>query len=146
MAGPPSPLEPKNPFPATVVIIPVEASTRRSRGLFASATKMFPRLSKAISLPPTGKKVKFALDSLGNIFVADANNARLRRVDASTGIITTVAGNGFFGSSGDGGPAINSEVDAYGVALDSAASTFPLKDSNIPPIISPPALIHTFSP
>src|SRR5260370_1182190 len=145
MAGPPSPLEPKNPFPATVVIIPVEASTRRSRALFASATKMFPRLSNAnLTFFPVGGR-EIALDSLGNIFVADANNPRLRRVDASTGIITTVAGNGFFGSSGDGGPAINSEVDAYGVALDSAGSIFLIKDSKIRRIDASTGIIQTFA-
>ena len=46
-----------------------------------------------------------ALDRHGNIYIADLKNDRIRRVDASTGIITTVAGNGEHGYSGDGGPA-----------------------------------------
>ena len=46
-----------------------------------------------------------ALDRHGNIYIADLKNDRVRRVDASTGIITTVAGNGEHGYSGDGGPA-----------------------------------------
>src|SRR6266849_6471691 len=48
---------------------------------------------------PTG----VAVDNSGNVFVADYNNHRIRRVDAITGIITTVAGNGAQGFSGDGG-------------------------------------------
>ena len=46
-----------------------------------------------------------AVDQQGNIYIADLKNDRVRRVDASTGIITTVAGNGERGYSGDGGPA-----------------------------------------
>src|SRR5204863_186490 len=46
-----------------------------------------------------------ALDGAGNLFIADRENQRLRRVDAGTGTITTVAGNGTVGFRGDGGPA-----------------------------------------
>ncbi len=46
-----------------------------------------------------------ALDRHGNIYIADLKNDRIRKVDSSTGIITTVAGNGEHGYSGDGGPA-----------------------------------------
>ena len=46
-----------------------------------------------------------ALDRHGNIYIADLKNDRIRKVDASTGIITTVAGTGEHGYSGDGGPA-----------------------------------------
>lgn len=45
------------------------------------------------------------LDAEGNLYIADTFNQRIRRVDAKTGIITTVAGSGELGFSGDGGPA-----------------------------------------
>src|SRR5215471_14230593 len=45
-----------------------------------------------------------ASDRFGNIFIVDTNNQRIRRVDALSGIITTVAGNGIYAYSGDGGP------------------------------------------
>lgn len=45
------------------------------------------------------------LDSTGNIYFADQSNHRVRRIDAGTGIITTIAGNGSSAFSGDGGPA-----------------------------------------
>ncbi len=46
-----------------------------------------------------------ALDTFGNIFIADGGNRVIRRVDASTGNINTIAGNGSYGYGGDGGPA-----------------------------------------
>jgi len=46
-----------------------------------------------------------AFDSAGNMYIADANNNRVRKVDVVTGTITTIAGNGTSGFGGDGGPA-----------------------------------------
>jgi len=60
-----------------------------------------------------------AIDSAGNIYIVDAHNNRIRKVTASTGIITTVAGNGTEGYSGDGGPATSAEISpSGGVAVD----------------------------
>ena len=50
--------------------------------------------------------VAVALDSTGNLYIADSGNSRVRRV-SSFGAISTAAGNGAFGASGDGGPASN---------------------------------------
>ena len=63
-----------------------------------------------------------ALDTLGNLYIADSANERIRKVDTS-GIITTLAGNelnGYVGSySGDGGPATNANLNTpSGVAVD----------------------------
>lgn len=46
-----------------------------------------------------------ATDNAGNVYIADYGNARIRRVDGISGIITTIAGNGATTASGDGGPA-----------------------------------------
>ena len=46
-----------------------------------------------------------AFDAAGNLYLADVMNHCIRRVDAATGIITTIAGNGAAGYAGDGGPA-----------------------------------------
>ena len=45
------------------------------------------------------------VDSIGNLYIADVLNNRVRKVDIATGIISTIAGNGTLGSSGDGGAA-----------------------------------------
>ena len=63
--------------------------------------------------------IAVAVDKFGNIFIADTYNSRVRRIDANTKIISTVAGNGNFGFSGDGGLAINAELyNPLGLAID----------------------------
>lgn len=52
-----------------------------------------------------------AVDRDGTLYIADSGHNRIRRVDARTGIITTVAGTGVDGFSGDGGPAAQAELD-----------------------------------
>lgn len=71
-----------------------------------------------------------ALDSLGNLYIADSVNYRVRKVDASTGIITTVAGNGTNADSGDGGAAIDASFRfPGGIALDSSDRLY-IADAN----------------
>ena len=65
-----------------------------------------------------------ALDASGNLYIADLDNNRIRKVSPS-GIITTVAGNGTEGYSGDNGPATSAELYApYGVALDASGNLY----------------------
>ena len=52
-----------------------------------------------------------AVDAIGNVYIATGFDNRIRKVDAATGIITTIAGNGDFSSSGDGGPAVSATVN-----------------------------------
>lgn len=60
-----------------------------------------------------------AVDQDGNLYIADSANNRIRKV--SNGIITTVAGSGLVGNSGDSGLAANAQLSApVGVAVDSA--------------------------
>jgi len=77
---------------------------------------------------PTGVTV----DALGNIFIVDTDNNRIRKIDTN-GIITTVAGNGSYGYSGDGGMATNAALYLYGgsptyqsynMAVDAAGNLF----------------------
>jgi sugar lactone lactonase YvrE len=60
-----------------------------------------------------------AVDSGGNLYLADAGNNRVRKLTAATGIVTTVAGNGIRGHAGDGAPAPEAQLDGpTGVAID----------------------------
>ena len=71
-----------------------------------------------------------ALDKDGNLYIADRNNMRIRRVTAGTGVIATVAGNGDFGFAGDGGAATAATLYApYAIAVDSAGVAF-IADTN----------------
>ncbi|MFL5787469.1 MAG: gliding motility-associated C-terminal domain-containing protein [Flavisolibacter sp.] len=54
--------------------------------------------------------VAICFDGAGNMYIAEYTNQRIRKVDGGTGIITTIAGNGTAGFSGDGGPAINAQL------------------------------------
>jgi len=53
-----------------------------------------------------------ALDKYNNLYIADIGHARVRKVTATTGIINTVAGNGEYTYSGDGGPATSASLAA----------------------------------
>src|SRR6202142_4072942 len=66
-----------------------------------------------------------AVDSNGNVFIADTNNSVIRKVAAATGFISPVAGNGTLGYSGDGGAATGAELQyPYGVAVDSSGNLY----------------------
>ena len=67
----------------------------------------------------------FAVDASGNIYIADTNNDRIRLVTKSTGIITTVAGDGSFGDYGDGGLATSARLSyPNGVAVDASGNIY----------------------
>ncbi len=66
-----------------------------------------------------------AVDLDGNIYIVDTGNNAVRRVDAVTGIITTLAGNGTSGYSGDGGPATAATLDTpFDVAVDKTGNVY----------------------
>ena len=66
-----------------------------------------------------------AVDSAGDLFIADTANNVIREVVKATGDIITVAGNGTAGYSGDNGPATAAELDSpRGIAVDSAGDLF----------------------
>lgn len=64
-------------------------------------------------------------DRQGNLYLADLGNQVIRRIDGETGIITRVAGSGKVGRGGDGGPALDAELDTTcGVAVDDAGNLY----------------------
>ena len=66
-----------------------------------------------------------AVDGSGNVYIADQWNNRIRKVDTSTGIITTVAGNGTRGFAGDGGQATAAQINRpRGVGVDGSGNLY----------------------
>jgi sugar lactone lactonase YvrE len=85
-----------------------------------------------------------AVDSKGNLFIADSGNHSIRKVTPA-GIIGTIAGNGRAGFSGDGGPATSAQLNGpTSIAIDAAGDLF-VVDHNNNRIreITPDGVIHT---
>jgi hypothetical protein len=82
-----------------------------------------------------------AVDANGNLFIADWGNHRIRKVTPA-GMIYTIAGSGQSGFSGDGGPATQAGVSAFGVAVDWFGDVFITDDNRIRKV-TPDGLIKT---
>ena len=71
-----------------------------------------------------------ALDTLGNLYIADVNNCRIRKLNLASRAISTAVGSTSCGFSGDGGPAIGAQLAyPYGVAVDGSNNIF-VADTN----------------
>jgi hypothetical protein len=107
------------------IMLPGIINTVAGNGSWLYANDGMAATSASIFLPSG-----VAVDAAGNLFIADSSNNRIRRVDAVTGLISTFAGNGNPGFSGDTGPAINASIDnPSALALDGAGNLY-IADSN----------------
>ena len=116
-------------------------STVAGNGLYKAPTDGVPATSSFLNQP-----WDVAVDGAGNIYIVDGYNERVRKVSPA-GIISTVAGNGVRGFSGDGGPATAASLGflLYGsVALDSGGNLY-ISDSNYHRIrkVTPSGIIST---
>ncbi len=87
-----------------------------------------------------------AFDSAGNLYIADSGNLRIRRV-STFGAISTAAGNGSYGQSGDGGPAVQASFGApVAIAVDNTRNVY-VGDTDGRRIrkIDPSGIIGTFA-
>jgi large repetitive protein len=87
-----------------------------------------------------------AIDGSGNLYVAEVNNQRVRKISLASGIITTVAGNGTRGFFGDGGPATSANLcDPRGVAADGAGNVFISECERIRRVDAATGIITTYA-
>jgi hypothetical protein len=91
----------------------------------ASAQQVVSTYSTGAPGDPFKSPKQVALDKSGNLFVSDTGNHRVQRIDSQTGAVTTVAGTGAAGSSGDGGPATLALLGCpVGLAFDSLGNLY----------------------
>jgi uncharacterized protein (TIGR03437 family) len=94
-------------------------STVAGNGTYGFSGDGGPAISAMLAWPHS-----IAVDSAGNLYISDSLNFRVRKVN-SAGVISTFAGNGMVGNSGDGGPATSAALtDPWGVAVDAAGNVF----------------------
>jgi streptogramin lyase len=113
----------------------------------ASSSPPTPCYLSADGLPATSAVLSpsaIAVDGTGNLYIADAFLSRIRMVSVATGIITTIAGNGASGFSGDGGPATAAGFySPQGIAVDAAGNVFVSDISRIRKISASTGIIST---
>ena len=84
-----------------------------------------------------------ALDAVGNLYIADTYNLRIRKVTLD-GVIKTIAGNGIAGSTGDGGPATAARISLVeGLAVDGQGTVYAAAADNRIRRITPDGVIQT---
>jgi len=106
---------------------------------------------KSAKLAQLNDPAGLAVDSAGNLYIGDTNNQRIREVNISTGIITTIAGNGTAGYSGDGGAATGAALQyPRGLAVDGAGNVYFADNNNnairlLAPVAAPSVTITSVS-
>jgi sugar lactone lactonase YvrE len=86
-----------------------------------------------------------ALDSSGNLYIAVPYFGLVYKITKSTGIITTVAGNGIPGSSGNGGSALSAEINPQGLAVDAAGNLYISDPAEIRMVFAGTGIISRFA-
>jgi uncharacterized protein (TIGR03437 family) len=111
-------------IPATMLLVAGPASSQTITTLAGNGSASFAGDGGSAGSAALNHPRGIAISSSGTIYISDVDNYRIRRVGPNS-VITTFAGNGAFGSSGDGGPALNASFsDVMGLAIDGAGNLY----------------------
>jgi sugar lactone lactonase YvrE len=129
----------------------IDATTGVITTIAGTGTPGFTGDSIAASTATLALPHGLSIDAAGNLYIADTENHRIRRIDATTGIITTAAGNGTQAFSGDNGPAITASLDTPRATALSPSRLLTLADTanqrirQLEAAPAPPTIIHTIA-
>jgi len=99
----------------------LDLRTRRTRTVAGNGQKAYSGDGAAAVDASLNMPHEIQFDSIGNLYIAERDNHVVRKVDAKTGIISTFAGTGIPGFSGDGGPATQAQLrQPHSIAVDPA--------------------------
>ena len=119
---------------ATGQVFRIDAKTRAislAAGTGRCGSSRVPGRDIPAASVPLASPCGIAVDAAGNLFIADAAQNVIRRVDAKSGIISTIAGTGHTGYSGDGGPPKEAELNTPGaLTLDREGNLFFVDEGN----------------
>jgi adhesin/invasin len=106
----------------------VDAATGTITTVAGSRTAGFSGDGGSATVATLNEPAGVAVDRWGNLYIADMLNGRVRKVDATTGIITTVAGGG---TGGSGSPATSASITPWDVAIDSSGTLYIVSGSTV---------------
>jgi sugar lactone lactonase YvrE len=112
-------------------VLRLDAKTGRIEVAAGSGMNRYAGDGGPASAAEMNQPASLAIDAAGNVFIADTQNHAIRRLDAKTGILTTVAGDGSPGFAGDGGPAAKARLNfPTGLGLDGKGNLYVVDSVN----------------
>ncbi|MDL2717909.1 MAG: hypothetical protein PT977_09155 [Acidobacteriota bacterium] len=112
-------------------VLRLDAKTGRVEVAAGSGMNRYRGDGGAAASAEMNQPASLAVDAAGNVFIADTQNHAIRRLDAKTGILTTIAGDGTPGFSGDGGPAAKARLNfPIGLGLDGKGNLYVVDSVN----------------
>jgi len=112
-------------------ILRLDAKTGRIEVAAGSGVNRYRGDGGAAVAAEMNQPASLAVDAAGNVFIADTQNHAIRRLDAKTGILSTIAGDGTPGFAGDGGPASKARLNfPIGLGLDGEGNLYVVDSVN----------------